>query len=104
MLIIDKLWRDGLSPSERYTKKNSQYDKILHKLCEEEDKLLAELSETGKKNLEAYHELSAELFGISEEETFVKAFRLGAKFILDIFANYSRTFYSLDGNDPREEN
>ena len=104
MLIIDKLWREGLSPSERYTKKNSQCDKILHKLCEEEDKLLAELSETGKKNLEAYHELSAELFGIAEEETFVEAFRLGAKFILDIFANYSRTFYSLDGNDQREEN
>ena len=103
MLIIDKLWREGLSPSERYTKKSSNYDKVLHKLCEEEDKLLAELSETGKKNLEAYHDLSAELFGIAEEETFVEAFRLGAKFVLDILGDYHRNFYTLDGNCAGEE-
>lgn len=103
MLIIDKLWREGLSPSERHMRMNSQYRHILNKICEKEACLRSELSEDGIRCFETYNDFLGDLSAITEEEIFVDAFRLGAKFILDIWGNYNRNLYTLDGNDTQEE-
>ena len=51
MYVLDKLWQEGLSPNEKYTRKGSEYHKILQRICEEGDKVSEELTEKGKKQL-----------------------------------------------------
>ena len=43
-----------------------------------------ELSEEGKEHLEAYERLMLEAQSIGDEETFIEAFRLGARMMLDV--------------------
>ena len=38
MLVLESLWRDGLTPNEKYTRKGSEYHKILLRICDEGDK------------------------------------------------------------------
>jgi len=92
MLILHKLWQEGLSPSERFLKQDGQYSKTLTQLCLEEDKLRAELSDRGNQSLESYNHIMGELHAISEEAIFIEAFRLGAQFIMDIVSDYQSDF------------
>ena len=54
MYELERLWRNGLSPSERYCDKNSEYKKLLRSLCEESNKVSAELSTEGKQAFEEH--------------------------------------------------
>ena len=66
MFVLDQLWREGISPSERYTRKGSEYHKILLRICDEGDKLNEELTEKGKKHFEAYQQAQVDLSVVSE--------------------------------------
>ena len=92
MYILDKLWREGLSPSERYIRKNSEYDKIRQMLCDQEEGVCAELTEKGKSLFKDYHQAEIDLAIVSEREVFIEAFRMGARFILDIIGEYRGSF------------
>ena len=94
MFVLDKLWREGISPSERYTRKGSEYHNILLRICDEGDKLSEELTEKGKKHFEAYQQAQIDLSVVSEREVFIEAFRLGAKLVLDIVGDYRGNFYT----------
>ena len=95
MFVLESLWRDGLTPNEKYTRKGTQYYQTLEELCEEEDKITAELSEEGKKHFSAYREAQSQLSSISEQEVFIEAVRLGARLILDIIGEYRGTFWRM---------
>ena len=56
MFVLDKLWQEGLSPNERYTRKGSEYHKILLRICEEGDYFATELTEEGKAHFDAYRD------------------------------------------------
>ena len=94
MFVLDQLWREGISPSERYTRKGSEYHAILLRICDEGDKLSEELTEKGKKHFEAYQQAQIDLSVVSEREVFIEAFRLGAKLVLDIVGDYRGNFYT----------
>jgi hypothetical protein len=93
MFVLEKLWREGLSPNERYTRKGGEYHEILLKLCDEEDKVTAELTEIGKPHFEAYRQAQIELSAVAEREVFIEAFRLGARLVLDIVSEYQGNFW-----------
>ena len=95
MFILESLWRDGLTPNEKYTRKGSEYHRLLEELCDEEDKITAELSEDGKKSFTAYREAQSKLSAISEQEVFIEAVRLGARLILDIIGDYRGCFWRM---------
>ena len=95
MFVLESLWRDGLTPNEKYTRKGTQYHQTLEELCEEEDKITAELSEDGKKSFTAYREAQSKLSAISEQEVFIEAVRLGARLILDIIGEYRSCFWRM---------
>ena len=95
MFVLESLWRDGLTPNEKYTRKGSEYHRLLEELCEEEDKITAELSEDGKKSFTAYREAQSKLSAISEQEVFIEAVRLGARLILDIIGDYRGCFWRM---------
>lgn len=50
-----------------------------------EDKLNAELSPEGQKALEEYMDAVVSLHDLAECDRFMEGFRMGAKFMLDIF-------------------
>jgi hypothetical protein len=95
MYVLENLWRNGISPSERYCDKNSEYKKLLRNLCEESEKVSAELSPEGKQAFEEHERIQLALIGISEEDIFVNAFRLGARMMLDVIGDYKGQFHPI---------
>ena len=92
MFVLDRLWQEGLSPNEKYTRKDSAYHKILLRICEEENNVVAELTEKGKSHFNAYRDAQVDLSIVSEKEVFIEAFRLGARLVLDIVGDYQGCF------------
>ena len=95
MFVLDKLWQEGLSPNERYTRKGSEYHKILLRICEEGDYLATELTEEGKAHFDAYRDAQIELSVVEEKEVFIEAFRLGARMMLDVVGEYKGQFQEI---------
>ena len=95
MFVLDKLWQEGLSPNERYTRKGSEYHKILLRICEEGDYLATELTEEGKAHFDAYRDAQIELSVVAEKEVFIEAFRLGARMMLDVVGDYKGQFQGI---------
>lgn len=95
MYVLEKLWREGLSPSERFVRRGSEYQRLMQTLCQEEDALSKELNEDGKAVLERYIKAQQDVIICSEQETFINAFRLGAQMVLDIVGSYRGCFYEL---------
>ena len=94
MYVLEKLWHEGLTPDEKYTRKGSEYHKILLRLSAENDRMCEELTEKGKAHFEAYQDIQSELSAVAEREVFIEAFRLGARLVLDIVGEYRGCFYS----------
>ena len=94
MYVLEQLWRDGLSPNERYTRKGGEYHKILLSICDEADRVCEELTEKGKTHFEAYRQAQIDLSMVAEREVFIDAFRLGARLVLDIVGEYRGNFYT----------
>ena len=95
MYVLEKLWRRGLSPNERYCYENSEYKRLLHDLCESSKIVSAELSPEGKKAFEEHEKIQLSLIAISEEDVFVNAFQLGARMMLDVIGNYKGQFHEI---------
>ena len=95
MYVLEKLWRNGLSPNERYCNGDSEYKKLLHSLCESSNKVSAELSPEGKKAFEEHENIQLSLIAISEEDVFVNAFRMGARMMLDVLGDYKGQFHPI---------
>ena len=93
MFVLEKLWREGLSPSERYTRKGGEFHKILLRICDAEDSLCEDLSENSKAHFEAYRQAQIDLSAVAEREVFIEAFRLGARLVLDIVGEYQGCFW-----------
>ena len=92
MFVLEKLWREGLSPGERYIRPNSEYKKTLGKESDEIDRLLSHLPPEGQQIFKNYYEIQSKLMSISEEDAFIRGFRLGAIIILDIVGDYKGQF------------
>ena len=84
MYMLNALWRGQISPNEKYTQYNAEYKRLSAQIREEYKALMNELSEEGKEHLEAYERLMLEAQSIGDEETFIEAFRLGARMMLDV--------------------
>ena len=94
MYVLEKLWREGLTPDEKYTRKGSEYHKILLRLSEEADRVCEELTDKGKAHFEALQDAQGELSSVAEREVFIEAFRLGARLMLDVVNEYRGCFYT----------
>ena len=95
MFVLESLWRDGLTPNEKYTRRGSKYHQLMQELCEEESKIIVELSEEGKTHFTAYQDAQSELSSIAEQEVFIEAVRLGARLMLDIVGEYRGCFLRM---------
>ena len=92
MLVLDKLWRGEISPSERYIRRGSEYEKLLKALSRKEELLRQQLTPEGTEILAAYQKLQMDMGAIENKETFLEAFRMGAGMILDVLLDHRGNF------------
>ncbi len=84
MLILEDLYLGDIRPSERSFKRNSQYVKALDDLVKAGDALTDTLTEKQKEMFEDYITAQREVNVLTDCETFIYAFRLSAKIIIDV--------------------
>ena len=84
MLILEDLYLGDVHPSERSFKRNSQYAKALDDLVKAGDALTDTLTEKQKGMFEDYMTAQLEVNVLTDCETFIYAFRLAAKIIIDV--------------------
>ena len=87
MFFIDRLWEGGITPNDKFIKKDSELHKVYAKLSKEVDFLRRNMDEDEKRHFENFTELEAEADDITNKETFIYAFKLGAGVILDLLDN-----------------
>ncbi len=84
MLILEDLYLGDIRPSERSFKRNSQYAKALDDLVNAGDVLTDTLTEKQKEMFEDYMTAQREVNVLTDCETFICAFRLAAKVVMDV--------------------
>ena len=84
MMILEDLYMGDIHPSERSFKKDSQYSKALNNVVKAGDTLIGSLTEKQKEQFEAYMSAQREVNVLTDCETFIYAFRLGAKIMMDV--------------------
>ena len=84
MHILEELYVGSIRPGERTFKQNSQYGRAIKELTDSEEKLDAMLSKEQKALLDDYRDAQQELMVITDCETFIRGFQIGAKIMLDV--------------------
>ena len=87
MYILEDLYTGNVRPGERSFKQNSQYSRALAQAVESGDALIKSLTEEQKKLFEAYMDAQREVNILTDCETFIYSFKLGAKLMLDVLGN-----------------
>ncbi len=88
MFVLEDLWYGRVTPSERYIRKGSRYQKLSQQLGEYLQPFWDELSAEGKKAFDDYYNTQLELFEISEKDTYFRGIRFGVQLMLDVTGNY----------------
>ena len=87
MQVLEDLYMGDIHPSERSFKKGSQYSRALNDIVKAGDALLGTLTEKQKEQYEAYMTAQREENVLTDCETFICAFRLGAKIMMDVLTD-----------------
>ena len=86
MQVLEDLYMGNIHPSERRFNKGSQYSRALNEVVKAGDALNGTLTEKQKEQFEAYMTAQREVNMLTDCETFIYAFRLGAKIMMDVLA------------------
>ena len=84
MQVLEDLYLGDIRPSDRSFKRNSQYAKALDDVVKAGDALTEGLTDKQKELFEDYMTAQREVNVLTDCETFIYAFRLSAKIIIDV--------------------
>ena len=84
MHILEELYIGSVRPGERMFKRNSQYAKALNETVKVGDALTDMLTPEQKTLFEDYMTAQREVNVLTDCETFMYGFKVGAKIMLDI--------------------
>ena len=87
MHILEQLYIGNVRPGERSFKRNSQYARALDEAAKTGDALIETLNEEQEELFEAFMDAQREVSILTDAETFIYSFRLGAKIALDVLEN-----------------
>lgn len=93
MSILEDLYYGNISPSSKYVKKDSEYQKLNKELIENSDRLTALLNDEEREIYKRIEDIFYELVYICEKEYYLDGFCTGAKMIVDAINFKSRNFY-----------
>ena len=86
--VLAALWDGNIRPCEREIRADSQYYKVMHSITEEQKKFYGTFSPEAKDAYDNYVLLHGELSSISEQDAFIKGFRLGVQLLLSAVGPY----------------
>ena len=84
MQILEELYVGNVRPGERSFKRNSQYARALNESADAADRLIAVLSDEQKKLFEVFMDAQREVMVLTDAETFIYSFWIGAKIMMDV--------------------
>ncbi len=87
MLVLEDLYVGDIHPGERNFKNSSQFSKALNEVVKSGDALTSTLTEKQKELFEDYMTAQREVNVLTDCETFIYAFRLGAKIMIDVLTD-----------------
>ena len=87
MQVLEDLYMGDIHPSERSFKRDSQYARALNETGKAGDAFIDTLTEKQKEQFEAYITAQREVNVLTDCETFIYAFRLGAKIMIDVLTD-----------------
>ncbi len=88
--IIEELYYGNIEPQELNTELSGKLKKKLSKLSEKEEQLTAKLNGEEKEIFLNYASAYTEFSSISNSDSFISGFRLGAKFTYDTFVENTK--------------
>ena len=83
MRILEELWYGKVIPWQMGIK-SEQYKTLMAQIAEDEEKLRGLLSEEAKAVYEKLMEHQSEAVAIEQREAFIRNFRLGVRFALEV--------------------
>lgn len=83
--IIEELYHGNIEPQELSPELSGKLRKKLNALAEKEEQLTAKLTDEDKEMFIDYVNTYNEFLSLSNSDSFMAGFRLGAKFIYDTF-------------------
>ena len=97
MSVLEEIWRGEITPNERAIKPGSEYQKLTCKASAEEKLLLELLDAGGREVYERLCHMRDDLANISEADTFVQGFRLGARIMLEVLGEWDSQLPQVGG-------
>lgn len=83
MDILEDLYYGNLFPQEKCAKLDDETKELLGLLNRNEEKLTATLSDEQKETFGKYKDCNQEISEISERQSFITGFKLGAKIVIE---------------------
>ena len=87
MHILEEFWYGNINPMERPFQRQRKFDKTFRLLTKDEEKLLENLNEQEKEVFDKFKACYDEIIQITECQTFIKGFKLGARFVMACIEN-----------------
>ena len=81
---LEELWHGNICPCDNRHEASAQAKELMAYITRHHDNLQETLTEAQKELLEKLNDCYSELCDINERETFVYAFRLGAKIAFEV--------------------
>ncbi len=88
--FIEELYYGNIEPQELSTELSGKLKKKLSKLAEKEEQLTARLTGEEKELFLNYVSAYSEFSSISNSDSFISGFRLGARFTYDTFVKNTK--------------
>ena len=87
--LLEELWYGNLSPATETRGESERARELMRMIVDCHDKLQASFTDKEKKSFEEFQDYLFELEDINEREVFVNAFRLGARFAMEVLHNWN---------------
>ena len=93
MHILEEFWYGHINPMERPFQRQRKFNKTFRLLTKNEEKLLENLNEQEKEVFDKLKACYDEMIQTTECQTFIKGFKLGARFVIACFENDGDIYY-----------
>ena len=92
MYLLSDLWQDCFAAETLRPKAGSECWQLMQSMAKKREHIMSELSEEGRQVFEAFERAQKTLADLKEEDTCIRAFRMGAKMMADIYGDYRSPF------------
>ena len=92
MKLLEEFWYGNINPMERPFQSQRKFNKVFRLLTKNEEELLKNLNEQEKELFDKVKACYDEMIQITECQTFIKGFKLGARFFIECFENDADIF------------